>query len=277
MITFTRERIVLIFCVVLVAVTSTALVANRRLQRRQGQLEVELAALRPLALAVAKAQKPSSQKGMHSPASPSATKSARTGRRQPPPDIEAERKAFETEIQTLRGQLSAPSPTNLLADADGNRGRRGREEAMEQLKLTDPQRYQEIETQRAAFQERLKTETQDKQSFLESVDISHWPADMQANHVKIMDLYARMADAAARTVEGAASDRDAQRRLFSQWRETRDLLQAEQEMLLFDTARQLGFEGGNADQFVEYIKTINQVTSPGGLFHGRGRPPNGHN
>jgi hypothetical protein len=282
--TLSRERSLLILCILLVGVTSVAVVARHRLQRHQGHLEAELAVLRPLALAVAKGQASGAKPaGARTPSAH--TKADRPAHRPSPADAEDDNRAFQAELQSLRTQLNErdrqlanASQTNQLADSDSNRGRRGwREEAMEQLKQTDPERYQEIETQRAAFQERLKTETQDKQSFLESVDISNWPADMQANHVKIMDLYARMADAAARSVEGASSERDAQRSLFSQWRETRDLLQAEQEMLLFDTARQLGFEGGNADQFVEYIKTINQATSPGGLFHGRDRPPHGHN
>lgn len=275
------KRPLLILCILLAAATSTALVANHRLRLHQGQMEAELAQLRPLALAVAKSQAARlSATGSRPLPSLSHAKTNRPATPLPATDIEADAQAFQAEIQNIRAHPNSnPAPaeaysrTNQPAEEDGaSRGRRGRwrEDDMEKLKQTDPQRFQEIESQRTAFRERLNTDTQDKYAFLSSMDVSQWAADMQANHAKVVDLYARMAEATGQTEGGAAANHDAQRQLFAQWHETGEQLQVEQDMLLYDTAKQLGFEGGNADQFVEYIKTIHQATSPRGFFPGRG-------
>lgn len=274
-----REKTILLLCILLAATTATALVNNSRLHRRQSRLEAELTRQRSAAGKAAENRpQPVPRPSFQSP--------ARTVRPAPPSSgRDAELEAYRAENQILRAQLNERDPllaggtqTNLPPERNRmDRGRRGRwrEEEMENLKKTDPKRFQEIETQRAAFRERIKTDTQDKQSFLASVDVSKWPAEMQENHAKIVALYDKMADAIAQASEGGSADREGQRELFTQWRETGDLLNAEQEMLLFDTARQLGFEGGDADQFVDYIKTIQNVTSPRGFFPGRGMGPPG--
>jgi hypothetical protein len=276
-----REKTILLLCLLLLAVTATALVNNGRLRRRQGQLELELARQR---LLTAEAAKAAASRPPPAPM-PAARSLARTVRSTPAAsDNDAELEAYRTENQTLRAQLNeqnAPlatgSQTNLPPGNRMDRGRRGRwqEEEMENLKKTDPKRYQEIETQRTAFRERIKSDTQDKQSFLSSIDVSRWPADMQENHARIVALYDKMAEAIAQSGEGGSVDREAQRQLFTQWRETGELLNSEQDMLLRDTAQQLGFSGGDADQFVDYIKTIHNVTSPRGFFPGRGMGPPG--
>ena len=271
-----RDRILTGISLLLAATTATALVQNRRLSGRQAEQAEELARLRAAAVTAAEAAA-----NRPKPAPAPSPRIVTITRDVPASlDTEAERAAYRAEIEFLKAQLEEQSArledhsrTNRFGrgDRDG-RDRRTRwgEEPMETLRQADPERAREIESLRASFRERIKTDTEDKHAFLSSVDVSHWPPDLQENHAKIMAFYERMSGTLLQAIDGQAPDRDAARELFSQWRETTQQLAAEQDMLLYDTARQIGFDGADADQFVDYIKTIQQVTSPRGVFPSRG-------
>ena len=77
-----------------------------------------------------------------------------------------------------------------------------------------------------------------------------------------------------------ASVTDAQREKAHQemrgtWDELRRLESAERDMLLRQTARNLGFKGEDAKEIVETIKTIYDVTQGGGRGGRGGRGPGG--
>ena len=50
-----------------------------------------------------------------------------------------------------------------------------------------------------------------------------------------------------------------------------EMFAAEQDILLYDAAQQMGFDEDGSWEFVDYIQIIYTVTSPRGLFRGRGR------
>lgn len=267
-----RERIILTICVLLAVVTATALVRNHRLQQGKQDLQDKLTKLQHTAL--------SSVSIPAEPVEPTNATALVVSSEMSAEDRKA-LESYRSEIQELQLQLTerdlritelAEQVKNFEEEREARgRRRRRRQEEMAKLKEEDPERYKEIEKQRAEFRERLKTNAGDQYAFLEAVDVSKWPVEWQENHAKLLETVAIINEVINKAAEGGSDERNTRRQMFTQLRESREMFTAEQDMLLYDTARQMGFDEDGSWEFVDYIQTIHNVTSPRGLFRGRGR------
>ncbi len=268
-----REKIILGVCVILAATTVTAWVQNHWLQQENNSLRKLAIQSKPAIITMTSA-----------PVVAPVVKPVDVVKTGTASD-EAEQKALRDQIEDLQKQV-AERDQRLAGYSDrvntnrdegrfrGGEGRMLREAELAELKEKDPERFQEIEKQRAEFRDRIKTAAGDQVSFLESVDISQWPADQQANHVRLLELAASFAAALEQGPEAMmAADEISRRQMFEKMHEAADLMEAERTMLLSDTARQMGFDEKGSKEFVDYIQTIQKVTSPRGFFPGRGGPP----
>ncbi len=147
---------------------------------------------------------------------------------------------------------------------------------METLRERDPQRYEEMQNRMRDFMTRT-TENLDRQTkFLGALDVAAMTPEQAEGHKRFLEL----AGENQRLMETIAMDpnaegvRDLRRQLFENSRELRELGDAERELALGDFARQIGYKGTEVDEFVAYVNSVVELTSPGGGFGGgpgRGR------
>lgn len=263
-----REKIILIVCVVLAGTTATAWLQNVRLRKANEALQNRVVRA-PVSVAAPPLSIP--------PAKPIPAAVAKAVEA----DDKAELEALSVEVEELRlrlaerdrklAEVAERAATNRNNEGRFFRGGEGRlrEAELAELKEKDPERFQEIEKQRTEFRERIKTAAGDQVSFLESVDVTRWPADQQENHARLLELAASFAASLEQSPD-AAGDEVSRRQMFEKMREAGELMEAERTMLLNDTARQMGFDEKGSKEFVEYIQAIQKATSPRGFFPGRG-------
>jgi len=278
-----KERIVLILSVLLVTVTAGSLARSYRLQRDRQILEEELGELRKVALQSANKPAdpllPEVEDAIPPPQAPAAWAPVAT-LEVDAQDTKEESDNYRKEIEHLKLQLTqrdekiAELKEQLKKSEDpGERRRRRREEReqyMERLKEEDPERYEELQKQRTDFRERLKANAGDQYAFLAEVNVSEWPEELQDNHAKVLRTVARIIEAIHQaSTEGEAGRSNVGRQMFRQLRNSREMFAAEREMLLFDAAKQMGFDEDESWDFVDYIQTIQNVTSLRTLFRRR--------
>jgi hypothetical protein len=261
------NKILLFLVIVLAATTGPALLKLGRLKAAQARLESRLTAERLAALQKTPAPPPPA------PASPTHPAPGASDR----PATIAKLASLEAEVAELRRQaaereavpIAVASLVTSNRDDGRGRGRRFSDEDLAALKEADPARYEEIEKQRAEFRDRIKSAATDQVNFLESVDISRWSAEHQENHARLLANIAAFTEAMTQRTPSAEGE-DGRRAMFERMRETGELMETEQSLLLYDTAQQMGFDEKGSKQFVEYIQTIQKATSPRGFFPGFG-------
>ena len=274
-----RERTILTICILLVVVTATALVRNHRLQQSKQDLQDKLKKLQHTALSPVSIPAESVE-SRALPLTPTNATAMVVSSKMFVEDKKVP-ESYRSEIQKLQLQLTerdlritelAEQVKNFEEEVESRaRRQRLRQEEMAKLKEEDPERYKEIQDRRAEFRERLRTHAGDQYTFLEAVDISKWPVEWQENHVELLATVAMINEAINNAEEGGSDERNTRREMFTQLRESREMFAAEQDMLLYDAAQQMGFDEDGSWEFVDYIQTINNVASPRGLFRSRGR------
>jgi hypothetical protein len=262
-----KDKVLLVLVLVLAASTVAALIVISRMHSARQQLQAQLTAQ---TRALAQARLDMAPPPPPPPALPARPAPVSVDR----PETAAKLAALEAEVTELRRQageraardvpVARPAETNR---DDRGRGRRFREEDMAELQKTDPARFAEIEKQRAEFRDRIKTAAADQVNFLTSVDVSRWSAEQQENHARLLANIAAFTDAMTQRNQPAATDG---RSMWDKIRETGELMETEQNLLLYDAAQQMGFDEKGSKEFVDYIQTIQKATSPRGFFPGFG-------
>ncbi len=148
---------------------------------------------------------------------------------------------------------------------------------MEKIKQQDPQRHAQMTNRMARWRARHIAETQDRMDFFASLDTSTMTPKELENHDKLQQLIMRreelMQSLSPENADLTAAERE---NVFREMRATQRQLvkleQAERDMLLRQTVRNLGCQGSVAKELVDTIKTIYNVTQSGGRHHG---PPSG--
>ncbi len=184
----------------------------------------------------------------------------------------------EAELAELRAQeepvttaAASPESTERVAAAEPEPvNRRNR---MEELRETDPERYAQIQEQRAAFRQRVQDSfARQTAHFLyrdrdqmstEELEVYDYMLGLLGETWQLTD---RMQDPDLERDER----RDIGRRLFENARELRPLLEEQRDREFYDMAVQLGYDSDNAMQFVDYINEMIEVTSLTGPWMRRG-------
>ena len=214
--------------------------------------------------------------------------------RNPENDMTANVPALRRRVQELEKRLAemtraaAALSTNALAAAERPvEPRRGfgfgppnaaeMRARMEEMREKEPERYAQMTNRMAQWRQNMARRTSDRLEFFASLDTAAMSPKQRANHEKLQSLLARQDELMQQLNPSDTSITDAQReKNFREMHEMRhqihDLEQAERDMLLHQTARNLGYKGADAREVVETIKTIYDATqSFGGPHGGRGR------
>ena len=261
------ERLTLIAALLFAVLSAVSLASLLRVRRELRALEARHNALREEAAALARKPAPPP------PVDPALTREARL-------QLENEIRELRRLLQERDRQLAAlqaasampPPPAAGEEVARDDLRRRRWEERVAQFREQNPERAAEIEALRINFREQVKTAVNDQVAFLEEVDITGWSPEDQESHRKLIALIRDLSDAFLGETPPNFADAEIRQTLFGQLREAGELLEQERTLLLRDTARRMGYDEDGAREFVEYIETINRVTSPRGFFPRMGGP-----
>ena len=188
------------------------------------------------------------------------------------------RRVAELESRLAETTPGEASTTNAVAVAQQparpGGGRAGFNDWLERLKNSDPARYAQ-ETNRIANWRRMRAErARSSLEFLESVDTSRMSESARKTHADLQAAIARREELEdSLRSEGLSPEQRQQ--LFREMREVhRDLMRLngeERANLIDETAKALGFEGGEAKEFSATIQEV--INATGGGFQHRGAPP----
>ena len=147
---------------------------------------------------------------------------------------------------------------------------------MERLKKEEPERYAQITNSMAQFRRHRLERAQSKIDFLSSIDTSRMSPAMLKVHSDLQDMIARREEIESKMhsiMDMTEEDRHA---LFGEMRETderiRELNRFERDNLLVQTAEALGFQGDDAAEIIDTVKSIYEATDSGWGFGGPGGP-----
>ncbi len=147
---------------------------------------------------------------------------------------------------------------------------------MERLKKEEPERYAQITNSMAQFRRHRLERAQSKIDFLSSIDTSRMSPAMLKVHSDLQDMIARREEIESKMhsiMDMTEEDRHA---LFGEMRETderiRELNRFERDNLLVQTAEALGFQGDDAAEIIDTVKSIYEATDSGWGWGGPGGP-----
>lgn len=173
------------------------------------------------------------------------------------------------------GQLAVNPP-------EGGRQQRGgrgddrdweaeRRERMERMKTEDPEAYKEFTERRTSIRSEIRQGLDDRLAFFQGMDLEGLPPELQASHNEMLVKMASLRE----TMAKLEADPDSTAGGFSEIRETMveidGMLKKEREVLMTDLAVDLGYEGEDAQKFIDTVDYIRDMTSaPRPSFGGRG-------
>ena len=270
-----KMRIALAVCVILLlgaavlAVQATAKAA--RLGREAAAAQAEAAALRQQRPAPAEASPDSSAAGEDAEAW-----RARATRLQ---EQLAEKDRL---IAALRQAAeAAPAPADMPPPgpppAEERRPGRDRGAWLEEIKQTDPQRYEEIQARRQEARERRQRSLAEQANYFLDRDTAKMDEAARAEYERMLGLL----DETWRLSEQMQSDLswEERRPLMRTLRENMDelapLMEAERDRTFFEIGQDFGYTESEARDFAEYLNGIIEVTSMRTLFGGMHGGPGG--
>lgn len=186
-------------------------------------------------------------------------------------DLAAAKTSGASEEAAKPGEFAVNPP-------EGGRGEGGedrdweaeRRERMERMKTEDPEAYKELVDRRTSIRSELRQGLDDRLEFFQGMDLQGLPPEMQASHndmlVKMASLRQTMAELEANPEASSGG--------FHEIRETMmeidGMLKKGREVLMTDLAVDLGYEGENAQEFIDTVDYIREMTSAPRPSFGRG-------
>jgi len=144
---------------------------------------------------------------------------------------------------------------------------------MERIKKEDPERYTQMTNGMAQFRRYRQERAQSKIDFLSSIDTSRMSPGMLKVHSDLQDMIEKR-EAVEEKMRGLMDMTEEERHAaFQELHEVegkiRELNRAERDNLLVQTAEALGFQGDDASELIDTVKSIYEATEserggPGG-------------
>lgn len=192
--------------------------------------------------------------------------------------------ALRARVQELERQLadSAATAERTAAEPSAERPSGGQlpngeklRENFERFRREHPEDFARMEERRKDFVRRRQERAQSQIDFLSSVDTATMDPEARETHRRLMELIAQRQEREARITPEAVMNATVEERrkgfeeLMASEREMNALKEQEREILLRQTAAELGFSGSDAEAVVETISTIYEATASSG-FGGHG-------
>ena len=173
--------------------------------------------------------------------------------------------ALRAERDGLQGQIAALGQQPAAPGQPEQPPRKTRREVMEELKKTDPERYERIQTRQREFRERMAEALTQRDAFLGSINPDFLTPEQQETHRRFTEALAVQQEVMARLEasmeEGIFLSEEEGARLQASFRAVRDLQDAEREALLSAVAVSMGLRlGEEADALVDVVKTVYDAT-----------------
>lgn len=196
------------------------------------------------------------------------------------PEYRGERadRALRARIKELEGMLAKQGiEVEKMKEEEAERRERPRFDPraeMERLKTEDPARYAQITNGMAQFRRHRLERAQSKIDFLSSIDTSRMSPAMLKVHSDLQDMIEKR-EAVEEKMRGFIDMTDEERReAFQEIGEIdgkiRELSRAERDNLLVQTAEALGFQGDDAAEIIDTVKSIYEATDSGWGWGGPG-------
>lgn len=196
----------------------------------------------------------------------------------------SEVEALRAEKTALQEQLAALQAEEAQPQAEEAQPRRlSRRERMEELKRTDPKRYEEMQARQQEFRQRMAEALAQRDDFLGNIDLSLLTPEQQETHRRFTEALAAqrqlMARMEAAANEGTELSEEERRQVGETFRAVRELQDAERDALLGAVAVSMGLQDGEeADSFVEVVRSVYDATGmmpPVRMGPPAGQPPPG--
>ena len=194
---------------------------------------------------------------------------------------EKEMRVLRSRIKELEDMLAKQGvEVEEMKEESSRRERRDRPRDfradMERLKKEEPERYAQITNSMAQFRRHRLERAQSKIDFLSSIDTSRMSPAMLKVHSHLQDMIEKR-EAVEEKMRGFMDMTEEERReAFQEIGEIdgriRELNRAERDNLLVQTAEALGFQGDDAAEIIDTVKSIYEATDSGWGFGGPGGP-----
>ena len=170
-------------------------------------------------------------------------------------------------ITGLKNRLQELEQNRSAGRSFGDR----REEYLKQLREQYPERYEQIRRRGETMRERMTVNISEQREFLDSMEVLDLPLEEQESHARLMEELSAIDEILNSMTEDmdAGDMRRLRMQVYRKLRGLRNLFETEREILLHDLAGQLGYDGGDAWQFVDYINYINEMTSARAIWRRR--------
>jgi hypothetical protein len=202
----------------------------------------------------------------------------------PDPDaaLLAEVTTLRSRVRELEAQLeerpvamtASTRPTPPGENDQPRPERRDPNQWLEDLRQTDPQRYEEIQARRAAMQQTIQENFARRAAYLLERDTSRLSEDEAKEHQLMVSLLTetwQMVD----QIQQDGLSREERWELAGAMRQNVStlvpLLDNERNRALRDLGQDMGYAPEEAQNFAEYVDEIYELTSPGPLFRSTGR------
>ena len=184
----------------------------------------------------------------------------------------------DRQIAALRqAAQAAPEPAATHPPAEERRPGRDRGAWLEEIKQTDPQRYEEIQARRQEARQRRQRSIAEQANYYLNRDTAKMDEPARAEYERMLGLL----DETWRLSEQMQSDLswEERRPLMRTLRENMDelapLMEAERDRTFFEIGQDFGYTESEARDFAEYLNGIIEVTSMRTLFGGMHGGPGG--
>lgn len=169
------------------------------------------------------------------------------------------------------------SSTNRVSRGFGQPGGQGRERGswLEDLRRTDPQRYEEITKAREEIRQRVSEGFAKKATHFLTQDVKNMNEEQKAQYERLIQLLNESWALTERLQADLPSEerRNIYGTLWQNMAELGPLLEAERQREFMDLALRVGYKPDEAQEFVAYVNQILDATSLLSLFPGmRGGP-----
>ncbi len=185
-------------------------------------------------------------------------------------------------IATLRkSDEPAPVPTDMPPPGPppGEDRRPGRDRGawLEEIKQTDPQRYEEIQARRQEARQRRQRSIAEQANYFLDRDTSKMDEDEAAEYKRMLGLLDETWRLSEQMQANLAPEErhDLMRTMHENVDELTPLMEAERDRTFYEIGRDFGYTEDEAQDFVEYLNGIIEVTSMRTIFGGMHGGPGG--
>ena len=148
---------------------------------------------------------------------------------------------------------------------------------MDRLREEDPERYEQVQTERRERRERIQNAIGDQFSFLYNLDQDIMTDAQYANHTNLLHVLSTNWERMQAAGDSPDSDesRQARRSTMGSMRGVRDMITVERDTALQQIGLSLGYDEAESKVFAAQMQHVYDMTSVGTYFRafrgGRGR------